>query len=81
MTLNLARKIALLSPLFLLQMLVAPAFANPDDSLSKFAGTWKGICQDGRTFVVLTLRLNQDQLDGTVSIGTCMATMKVPACS
>ena len=69
MDLILARKIALLSPLFLLQILVAPAFANPNDSLSKFAGTWKGTCQDGRTFVVLTLRLNQEQLDGTVSIG------------
>ena len=42
---------------------------QPNDSLSKFAGTWKGTCQDGRTFVVLTLRLNHDQLDGTVSIG------------
>lgn len=69
MALTLARKIALLSPLFLLQIVVASAFANPEDSLSKFAGTWKGTCQDGRTFVVLTLQLNHDQLDGTVSIG------------
>ena len=69
MLLTLARKIALLSPLLLLQIVVASSFANPDDSLSKFAGTWKGTCQDGRTFVVLTLQVNQDQLDGTVSIG------------
>jgi hypothetical protein len=69
MSLTLARKIALLSPLLLLQIVVPSAFANPDDSLSKFAGTWKGTCQDGRTFVVLTLQVNQDQLDGTVSIG------------
>jgi len=69
MALTLARKIALLSPLLLLQVVLASAFAHPDDSLSKFAGTWKGTCQDGRTFVVLTLQANQDQLDGTVSIG------------
>jgi hypothetical protein len=69
MALTLARKIALLAPLFLLQIVVASAFANPNDSLSKFAGSWKGTCQDGRTFVVLTLQLNQDQLNGTVSIG------------
>src|SRR5215469_3771631 len=69
MALTLARKIALLFPLLLLQIVVASAFANPDNSLSKFAGTWKGTCQDGRTFVVLTLQLKQDQLDGTVSIG------------
>jgi hypothetical protein len=69
MVLTLARKIALLSPLLLLQIALPSAFANPDDSLSKFAGTWKGTCQDGRTFVVLTLQVKQDQLDGTVSIG------------
>lgn len=69
MALTLARKIALFSPLLLLHIVVASVFAKPGDSLSKFAGTWKGICQDGRTFVVLTLKVNQDQLDGTVSIG------------
>lgn len=69
MALTLARRIALLSPLLLLQIGLPSALANPDDSLSKFAGTWKGTCQDGRTFVVLTLQVNQNQLDGTVSIG------------
>jgi len=69
MTSTPARKIAFLSPLLLLHLVVGSAFAKPDDSLSKFAGTWKGTCQDGRTFVVLTLQLNHDQLDGTVSIG------------
>lgn len=69
MALTLFRKIACLSPLLFLHIVAAPAFANPDDSLSKLAGTWKGTCQDGRTFVVVTLRLNQDQLDGTISIG------------
>ena len=69
MALTLARKIALCSALLLLQIVLPSAFANPDDFLAKFAGTWKGTCQDGRTFVVLTLQVNQDQLDGTVSIG------------
>lgn len=86
MALTMARKIALLSPLFLLQIVLPFAFANPDDSRSKFAGTWKGTCQDGRTFVVLTLQVNQDQLDGTVSIGNmhgdkegaCMLVIAVP---
>ena len=54
MALTLARKIALLSPLLLLQIVVASAFADPDDSLSKFVGTWMGTCQDGRMFIVLT---------------------------
>lgn len=63
------RKISLLLTLLLFQIVVASAFANPSDSLSKLAGTWKGTCQDGRTFVVLTLQMNQGQLDGTVSIG------------
>jgi hypothetical protein len=87
MALTLARRIALLSPLVVLQIVVASAFANPDGSLSKFAGTWKGTCQDGRTFVVLTLQLNQDQLNGTVSIanmhgddeGACMLVTAPPA--
>ncbi len=69
MPLTRARKIALLSPLLLLQIGLPSALANPDDSFAKFAGTWKGTCQDGRTFVVLTLQVNQNQLDGTVSIG------------
>jgi hypothetical protein len=38
-------------------------------SLSQFAGTWQGQCQDGRTFVVLAVQLRGNQLDGTVSIG------------
>lgn len=38
-------------------------------SLARFAGTWKGECQDGRTFVVVALRQNGNQFGGTVSIG------------
>jgi len=39
------------------------------DSLQKFAGTWEGKCQDGATFVVVVLKVNGTQLEGTVSIG------------
>jgi hypothetical protein len=39
------------------------------DSFAKFAGTWEGKCQDDRTFVVVALRANGRQLEGTVSIG------------
>ena len=39
------------------------------DSMTRFAGTWKGTCQDGRTFVVVDLHQNGNQLDGSVSIG------------
>lgn len=87
MALTLARKIALLSPLLLLQIGLPSALANPDDSFARFAGTWKGTCQDGRTFVVLTLQVNQSHLNGTVSIGNmhgdeegaCLAVTAPPA--
>jgi hypothetical protein len=39
------------------------------DSLAKLAGTWEGKCQDGRTFVVVVLEVNESKLGGTVSIG------------
>lgn len=38
-------------------------------SILKYAGTWEGKCQDGRTFVVLSLRVEGEQIAGTVSIG------------
>jgi hypothetical protein len=43
--------------------------SNEHPSLDKFVGTWEGKCQDGRTFVVLALKQNGNQLAGTVSIG------------
>ena len=39
------------------------------DSLAKLAGTWEGKCQDGRTFVVVVLEVNESKVGGTVSIG------------
>ena len=44
-----------------------PAPTN-EDSLAKFAGTWQGKCQDGRTFVVLNLQSKGDQMAGAISI-------------
>ncbi|HXW13450.1 MAG TPA: hypothetical protein VEN79_02985 [Terriglobia bacterium] len=38
-------------------------------SRAKLAGTWEGKCQDGRTFVVVVLEVNENKLGGTVSIG------------
>jgi len=39
-----------------------------DQSLTDFAGTWKGICQDGNPFVILTIRVNGGTLAGDISI-------------
>jgi hypothetical protein len=86
MSLTLARKTALLPSLVLVTIASHFTFANPQDSLARFAGTWEGTCQDGRTFVVLTLQVNQNQLDGTVSIanmhgddqGACMLVSAPP---
>ena len=48
---------------------VAQQSNSSKDSLPKFAGSWEGKCQDGRTFVVLALRVIENQVAGTVSIG------------
>jgi hypothetical protein len=34
-----------------------------------FAGTWKGVCQDGKPFVFLTLRSTSSEIEGTISLG------------
>jgi hypothetical protein len=34
-----------------------------------FAGRWKGVCQDGKAFVLLTLRATSNQIEGTISLG------------
>lgn len=55
-------------------------------SLAKFAGTWRGECQDGRTFVVVALKQEGAQMGGTVSIGNmhgddegaCMLVLAAP---
>jgi len=62
----------LLIPLLATQIAFVPAFAQQhqsSNSLQKFAGNWEGKCQDGRTFVVLSLLMVGDKLEGTISIG------------
>ena len=49
--------------------LTAANLAGDNDSLDKFVGTWEGKCQDNRAFVILSLKENDKQLSGTVSIG------------
>ena len=73
MTLPLSRSalcilaLALFSNLPLLHL--SAQSAKTKDSILKYAGTWEGKCQDGRTFVVLALYPEGDRLAGTVSIG------------
>ena len=38
-------------------------------SLARFAGTWRGECEDGRTFVVVALKQDGPQMGGAVSMG------------
>lgn len=60
---------------------------DTQNSLGRFAGTWEGKCQDGRTFVLLTLKQDSNRLNGTVSIGNmhgdnqggCMMVLAPPA--
>lgn len=39
------------------------------DTIQKYTGRWESKCQDGRTFVVVDLRAEGSQVNGTVSIG------------
>src|ERR1700677_3897422 len=42
---------------------------GPSNAGAAFAGMWKGVCQDGRAFVLLTLRSTSNQIEGTISLG------------
>jgi hypothetical protein len=46
---------------------MAQASARPTQ-VSSFLGTWKGICADGKDFVIVTLNQNGSDVGGTVSI-------------
>ena len=41
---------------------------NGADSSASFAGTWKGICQDGTPFVILSITVSGKDLVGDISI-------------
>src|ERR1700735_111239 len=40
----------------------------PDEGLRSFAGTWRGLCQDGNPFVILSLKVNGRDLTGDISM-------------
>ena len=42
---------------------------GPKADAAKLAGTWKGECQDGRTFVIVVLNASGNDITGSVSIG------------
>ena len=39
-----------------------------DQPLADFAGTWRGICQDGNAFVILSIKVSGGALAGDISI-------------
>lgn len=39
-----------------------------DQPLADFAGTWRGICQDGNPFVILSIKVSGGTLAGDISI-------------
>jgi len=57
-----------------------------DGTLSSFAGTWRGICQDGNPFVILSIRVSGQDLVGDISIanmnggnGQCAKVIDAPS--
>jgi hypothetical protein len=53
--------------------------------LADFAGTWRGICQDGNPFVILSIKVGSEALAGDISIanmnggnGQCAAVTDPP---
>jgi hypothetical protein len=52
-------------------LLTTPLSAQTDDaapSIESFAGTWTGLCQDGKVFVILSLHVVSNKVEGTISI-------------
>ena len=70
-----SKKVVTLALSFCLLAFVAvrTAIGAPKDAegnkRSAFVGTWKGICEDKKPFVIVTLREDKGQMTGTVSIG------------
>jgi hypothetical protein len=57
----------LLSPMH--PTLTAQTKAPTSVNRSSFAGTWRGLCDDGKPFVLLTLSPTSNQIEGTISLG------------
>ncbi len=43
--------------------------------LNDFAGTWRGICQDGNPFVILSIKVSGGALAGDISIANMQGAM------
>lgn len=43
--------------------------SSPSNNSAAFAGSREGTCQDGKPFVLLTLRPTTDDIEGTISLG------------
>jgi hypothetical protein len=62
---------ALILSAVLAGLLAVPLSAQTDAaavSIESFAGTWTGLCQDGKPFVILSLHVVSNKIEGTVSI-------------
>jgi hypothetical protein len=58
---------------------------EPDENANSFAGTWKGICQDGNPFVILNLKISGKDVTGDIAIanmngddGQCVSVIDPP---
>jgi hypothetical protein len=67
-----------LSPILLCVLLIAISApllraqsfpSGPSNAGAAFAGMWKGVCQDGKAFILLTLRSTSNEIEGTISLG------------
>jgi hypothetical protein len=64
-----------LSPLLVCVLLIAAsgpllqAQCNGSNGGALFAGTWKGVCQDGKAFILLELRSTANKIEGSMSLG------------
>ena len=67
-----------LSPILLCVLLIAISApllwaqsdaSGPSNAGAAFAGMWKGVCQDGKPFILLTLRSTSNEIEGTMSLG------------
>jgi hypothetical protein len=43
--------------------------SRSSDTRAAFSGRWKGVCQDGKAFILLTLRSTSNEIEGTLSLG------------
>lgn len=57
--------IAVLGPLLQAQTNAS----RPSNAGPAFAGMWRGVCQDGKAFVLLTLKSTSNEIEGTISLG------------